>query len=59
MVKIVMTERKTFWRSMGVQVLSINMVGTLMLVKLRPPENKDFYKSDGTPIGTPDSKFEG
>ena len=42
---------------MGVQVLS-KMV-TLMLVNQRPFEKEFNCKSDGTPIGTPDSKFEG
>ena len=59
MVNIVMTERKTFLKPMGVQVLIINKMGILMLVKQRPPEKEVNYKSDGTPIGTPDSKFEG
>jgi hypothetical protein len=57
MVKIVRTEKKALIRSMGVQVLS-KMV-TLMLVNQRPIEKEVNCKSDGTPIGTPDSKFEG
>ena len=43
MVKIVKTEKKTFLESMSVQRLIRNEVN---------------YKSDGTPIGTPDSRFE-
>ena len=67
-VKIENTEKKTLIKSIYghdesfhicVQVQSSNKMVTVMLVNQRPIEKEVNYKSECTPIDTPESKFQG